>query len=74
VNLFQQQKNKRFSYIPRHLKESKTNSDENIKSEWNSIRNKGKYKGKPLNKLIMLLIVLGMIIALWYVLMHYETT
>jgi len=72
VNLFQQRKNKRFSYIPRHLRDSQDNSDQNIKSQWDAVRNKGKYKSKPTNKLVVLLIILGMIIAVWLILNHYE--
>ncbi|WP_323788675.1 hypothetical protein [Psychroserpens sp.] len=72
MNLFQQRKNKRFGYVPRHLRDSEGNSDENIKSQWDSIRNKGKNKSHSANRLVLLLIVLGMIIAGWYVLTYYE--
>ncbi len=72
MNLFQQRKNKRFSYIPKHLRESQDKSGENIKSQWESIRNKGKYKSNPTNKLVVLLIILGMIIVVWFILNQYE--
>jgi hypothetical protein len=72
VSLFQQRKNKRFSYTPRHLKDSESNSDDNIKSQWKTVRNHGKYKGKSASKLVLLLIGLGMIIAVWLILNHYE--
>ena len=72
MSLFQQQKNKRFSYTPRVLRNSENDSDKNIKSEWKTIRNQGKYAGKSANKLVMLLIGLGMIIAVWLILNHYE--
>lgn len=74
MSLFQQRKNKRFGYIPRHLRNSQSNSDENIKSQWETVRKQGKYKSKSANKLVFLLIVLGMIIATWLVLEHYEIT
>jgi len=72
VSLFQQRKNKHFSYTPRHLKDSESNSDENIKSQWETVRSTGKYRSKSSNKLVMLLIVLGMIIAVWLILNNYE--
>lgn len=72
MNLFKQRKNKHFSYTPRHLRESESNSDENIKSQWEMVRNQGKNRSKSSNKLVVLLIGLGMIIAVWYILTHYE--
>ncbi len=72
MNLFQQQKNKHFSYTPRHLRESQDSSDINIKSQWETMRSQGKSKSKPANKLVVLLIVLGMIIVVWFILNHYE--
>ena len=72
MNLFQQRKNKHFSYTPRHLRDSESNSDENIKSQWETVRNQGKNRSKSSNKLVVLLIGLGMIIAVWYILTHYE--
>lgn len=72
MNLFQQQKNKRFKYIPRHLRASQQNSDTDIKKQWETVRGKGKYKRKPVNTLILLFVALGMIIAVWFILNHYE--
>ncbi len=68
MNLFNQRKNKRFNYVPKHLKDSETD----IKSQWNSIRGNGKHKSKTSSRLIFLLVVLGMIIAVWLLLEHYE--
>ena len=72
MNLFQQRKNKRFSYTPRHLRDSESSLDDNIKSQWETVRSRGKKGSKSSNKLILLLIVLGMIIAVWLILNHYE--
>lgn len=72
MNLFQQRKNKRFGYIPRHLRESESNSDENFKSQWDSVRGRGKKRSNSSSKLVLLLIVLGMIIAVWLILNNYE--
>jgi hypothetical protein len=68
--LFQQRKHKRFNYTPRHLRDSK--EDEDLKSQWQSVRGQGKHKSKRSVSTVLLLIVLGMIIALWFVLTHYE--
>ncbi|MCK8481451.1 hypothetical protein [Psychroserpens algicola] len=70
--MFQQRKHKRFNYIPRHLRDSK--SGDNLKSHWESVRGQGKHKSKQRMPLVILLVILGMIIALWYVLTHYETS
>ncbi len=72
MNLFQQRKNKHFSYTPRHLNKFQSYSDESIKLQWETVRSQGKCRSKSANKLVMLLIVLGMIIAVWLVLKHYE--
>lgn len=72
MSLFQQRKNKRFNYIPRHLKDAK--DDDNLKAQWETVRGQGKHKSKRTLSLPVLLVVLGMIIALWYILTHYETS
>ncbi len=68
VNLFNQRKHKRFNYVPRHLRDSK----EDLKSQWNTVRNESQHTSKSNNRLGVLLIVLGMIIAVWLLLEHYE--
>jgi len=68
--LFQQRKNKHFNYTPRHLRDSK--EDEDIKTHWESVRRQSKYKGKRSVSIVMLLVILGMIIAIWFILTHYE--
>ncbi|WP_299336819.1 hypothetical protein [uncultured Psychroserpens sp.] len=70
MSLFQQRKNKRFNYIPRHLKD--TQKDDDLKSHWESVRGQGKHKKRRTISLPVLLVVLGMIIALWFILTHYE--
>lgn len=71
LSLFQQRKHKRFTYIPRHLRESK--EDEDLKTKWETLRGTGKHKSKKGTSLVLLLVGLGMIIALWFILTHYES-
>jgi len=73
VSLFKQRKHKRFKYIPKHLKDSNEN-DENLETQWQSLRGQGKNKSKGGLPLPILLVILGMIIAVWYILTHYETS
>ena len=51
VNLFKQRKNKRFNYVSRLSQDT----EGDLKSQWHSIRNKGKHKGGAYNRLILLL-------------------
>ena len=73
VSLFKQRKHKRFKYIPKHLKDS-TVHDENLKTQWQSLRGQDKNRSKRVLSLPILLVILGMIIAVWYILTHYETS
>ncbi len=70
MGLFQQQKHKRFNYIPRRLRNSKDGED--LKSQWESVRGNGKQKSKKGFSGLFLMIVLGMVIAIWLILTHYE--
>ena len=70
MSLFQQRKHKRFNYIPRHLRDAKEEDD--LKSQWDTVRSQGKHSGKRRVSLVRLLVILGMIIAIWFILTHYE--
>ena len=73
MSLFKQRKGKSFNYIPRNEKSSRK-GDEHLKTQWESVKRHGKHKNKRTVSLPLLLIGLGMIIALWYLLTHYQTT
>ena len=79
MSFFQQRKPKTFNYIPRSERDlddgaddEKENKSERLKSQWSSVRGKGKHRKKS-KSLPVLLVILGMIIAIWYLLTHYET-
>lgn len=81
MGLFKQRKNKRFNHIPRRHNDS-AESDERVdedapsklKEDWEAVRGHTKQRGKSRNTLPLLLVGLGMIIVIWYLLTHYETT
>ncbi|MEZ4856468.1 MAG: hypothetical protein R2812_08355 [Gelidibacter sp.] len=68
MNLFKQRKNKRFSYTPQHLKANNNDDVQDFRAKWRG--NMRRDKKTP--TLLILLIILGMVIALWLVLNHYE--
>ncbi|WP_460218806.1 hypothetical protein [Psychroserpens sp. MEBiC05023] len=72
MGLFQQRKHRQFNYKPRHHRDAEGGED--LKSQWKSIRGQGKHKSKRSVSLGLLLLILGMIIALWFILTHYETS
>ena len=69
--MFQQRKYKRFNYVPRSLRQSK--DDNTIKTQWESVRGESEYRKTRGKSLTLLLVILGMIIAIWFILTHYET-
>ena len=73
VSLFKQRKNRAFNYIPRSNRSS-SDDDLAIKSQWKSLKSHNKLKARRMPSLLVLLIILGMIIALLYLLMQYEIT
>ncbi|WP_152611459.1 hypothetical protein [Psychroserpens damuponensis] len=73
MSLFKQRKSKSFNYIPRNQKSSR-NDDEHLKTQWEAVKRHGKHRSKRAISLPLLLVILGMIIALWYLLTHYQTT
>jgi hypothetical protein len=68
VNLFKQPKNKRFSYTPQHHKANDNDDAHDFEPKWRSNIHRGKKKPT----LLILLIILGMVIALWLILNRYE--
>jgi len=72
LSLFKQRQPKRFNYTPRHLRDQKDEVD--LKTKWESVRGQGKHKAKRTISLPLLMVILGMIIALWFILTHYETS
>jgi hypothetical protein len=72
VSLFKQRKNRAFNYIPRG-NQSSLNDDLKLKTQWESLKDQDKRKTRRMTSLPVLLIILGMIIALFYILMQYET-
>ncbi len=73
MGLFKQRKSKSFNYIPRNEKAS-INDDKHLNKQWESVKRYGEHKGKRVVSLPLLLVFLGMIIAIWYLLTHYQTT
>jgi cytoskeletal protein RodZ len=67
VNLFKRRQPKRFSYTPRQLKEQHKDTSYEFDPQW---RQKTQRKKKPAS-LLVLLIILGMVIVIWYVLNNY---
>ncbi|HXJ97322.1 MAG TPA: hypothetical protein VNJ50_00620 [Gelidibacter sp.] len=68
MNLFNQRQPKRFSYTPRHLKEQYHGKS----FDFESARNQKARRKKKVPPMLVFLIVLGMVIAIWYVLSTYE--
>ena len=68
MNLFKQRQPKRFSYTPRHPKEQQKDKSHDFEPKW---RQTTQRKNKT-PTLLILLIVLGMIVVVWYVLSNYE--
>ncbi len=73
MSLFKQRKNKAFNYIPRS-NQSSPNDNLALKSQWESLKGHNKRKVNRMPTLLVLLVILGMIIALLFVVMQYETT
>lgn len=73
--MFNQRKNKRFNYTPRHQRESDSQENNNFREKWQDARvGGGRQKATARRGLIRLLVILGMIIVIWYLLTHYETS
>ncbi|WP_299395309.1 hypothetical protein [uncultured Gelidibacter sp.] len=68
MNLFKQRQPKRFSYTPRYLKEQHQDKSYEFDPKW---RQKNQ-RNKKAPTLVILLIILGMVIGVWYVLSNYE--
>lgn len=67
--------------MPRHQrdfdetpKEKDDDAVSNLKDNWVAIRDQGRKRGKSGMSLPLLIVGLGMIIVIFYLLTHYETT
>jgi hypothetical protein len=69
--LFNQRKNKRFSYNPHSNGLSKKKSENDLEAKWNEIRGHTKRRGSILTSMPVLLIILGAIFVLIYILNRY---
>lgn len=72
MSLFKQRKSKSFNYIPRN-EHTSSKDEKHLKTQWESVKRQGKHKSKRTISLPLLLVFLGMIIAIWYLLTHYQT-
>jgi hypothetical protein len=69
--LFNQRKNKRFSYRPHSKDLKKKKIDNDLEAKWNEIRGNTKRKGSILNSMPGLIVILGSIFVLMYILNKY---
>ena len=69
--MFQQRKNKRFTYKPRLQDSDTTKSKDDFKAKWNDVKGNDKRKGKMLSSLPALMILLVLIFVLIYILEGY---
>ena len=69
--MFNQRKNKRFSYNPHSNGLSKKKSENDLEAKWNEIRGHTKRRGSILTSMPVLLIILGAIFVLIYILNRY---
>ncbi|MFB9052804.1 hypothetical protein ACFFVB_06890 [Formosa undariae] len=71
MNLFNQRKNKAFSYKSKFQKEEQKPSSE-MSSKWDELKQTRKHQGKKGVRLSGWLIIFVLVIVLWYVLNNYE--
>ena len=73
--MFNQRKNKRFNYTPRHDRDLESSEEPSFREKWQNSRvGSGRGKAAARRGLIRLVVILGMIIVFWYLLTHYETS
>ena len=73
--MFNQRKNKRFSYTPRHQGDPESQEERSFRDKWQEARvSGGGQKAAARRGLIRLLVILGMIVVIWYLLTNYETS
>ncbi len=69
--MFQQRKNKRFSYKPRFQDSEEKESKDDFETKWNEIKSNGKKRGSILTSLPALIIMLVSLFVLIYILNGY---
>nr|WP_321243771.1 hypothetical protein [uncultured Psychroserpens sp.] len=69
--MFNQRKNKRFSYNPHSNGLSKKKSENDLEAKWDEIRGNTKRKSGFLNSMPVLILILGAIFGLIYILNRY---
>ena len=69
--LFNQRKNKRFSYKPRLKNSKELDSKDELEAKWNEIRGNTKNKGSIFNSLPTLILILVSLFVLIYILNGY---
>lgn len=72
MGLFKQNKNKRFNYTPRRLKEQDSHIKEQFESKRRDTKHVSKNKRNASSSLLVFILILGMIIALFYILDNYK--
>ena len=71
VNLFNQRRNKSFSYTPKHQREQDKTQKEALSSQWDGIRRTSKRKGSFLSSLTVMVLFLIAVLVLLYILGSY---
>ncbi len=71
VNLFNQRRNKRFSYKSRFQDSKEIESKDDLEAKWNELRGNTKRNGNILTSLPALIIILASLIFLIYILNGY---
>lgn len=71
VNLFNQRKNKRFSYKSRFKDSKEMGSKGDLEAKWNEIKGNTKRRGNKLTSLPALIIILVSLFVLMYILNGY---
>jgi len=69
--LFQQRKNKRFSYKPRFQDSEEIKSKDDFETKWNKVKGNDKKRGSVLTSLPALIIMLVSLFVLIYILDGY---
>jgi len=72
VKLFEQRKNKRFNYTPRHRHENEDNSERSLESQWDEVKKTNKRKSSVFTTLPFLVLFLITVLVLLYILSRYE--
>lgn len=72
MKLFEQRKNKRFNYTPRHSQEQENESVHSLESQWNEVKQANTRKSRKITSLPFLVLFLITILVVLYILSTYE--